>query len=145
VDEVRVDSRVKHSLPVPALDLKDPFMTLRRLNVWHRHVTDRKLYENAYVMHWAVTTSLWNEHNRNILAQSISAFKRFERTVINDILLNFQPQLTYCGKASNIISEPIWTSRLRKRENYFTHYSSPKFDSLESRFTVLQLNTSLQH
>jgi hypothetical protein len=45
------DNRVKHNLPAPVLDPKDPFMTLRRLDVWHTQVTDRELYKNACGTH----------------------------------------------------------------------------------------------
>jgi hypothetical protein len=45
-------------------------------------------------MHWAVTTLLGTDMNRNVIAHGALPLKRFERAVTNDLLLSFEPTLT---------------------------------------------------
>jgi hypothetical protein len=69
-------------------------MTLRRLDVWNKQVTETELYKNAYGTHRAVTTLLGDDATRVVIAQGGLALKRFDRTVRNDLLLPFEPTTT---------------------------------------------------
>jgi hypothetical protein len=82
--------RAVHSLPVPALDHKDPFLTLRRWETWHLQVTD-PVYKDACGTYSAIATLLQNEVNRNLIAGGSMQLQRFERVVLSDLLLSHRP------------------------------------------------------
>jgi hypothetical protein len=85
-----VSERIQLSLPIPLVDYKDPFATLRRWNSWHEQVTD-PFYKNACGTHSAIATLLQNETNRGLIAGGPASLHRFEKAVLSDLLLGHRP------------------------------------------------------
>jgi hypothetical protein len=82
-----------HVIPVPVLDAKDPFVTLRRWDTWHAQVTV-PVYKNACGTHSAIATLLEGEANRSVIAGGSDALKRFERIVLSDLLVGYPAKHT---------------------------------------------------
>jgi hypothetical protein len=78
------------SIPVPIVDHKEPFLTLRQLATWHNQVTDHA-YTNAQGTHAAISTLMRDEANRACLANGPRSMRHFNRIVTHNLLLNYAP------------------------------------------------------
>jgi hypothetical protein len=85
-----VSERIPHSLPIPLVDYKDPYSTLRRWESWHQQVTD-PFYKNVCGTHAAIATLLQCESNRSVIASGPVPLQHFEKAVLSDLLLGHRP------------------------------------------------------
>jgi hypothetical protein len=82
-----LDLNRKHSIPVPLFDPRDPFLTLRRWDIWHVQVTDQ-VYKNSIGTHSAISILMDGDGNRSVMENGSGALKRLYRIVTSDLLLS---------------------------------------------------------
>jgi hypothetical protein len=85
-----ISERSTLSIPVPVIDPKDPFLTLRQLETWHAQVTDRA-YKNAHGTHSALATLMRDEGNRAMMSYGTPQMRHFHRIVTVNLLLTHVP------------------------------------------------------
>jgi hypothetical protein len=87
---VAMSERLTLTIPVPLIDHKEPFFTMRHWDTWHDQVTDR-IYKNAQGTYAAISTLMRNEVNVQTWATGSPQLMLFQRVVMSDLLLNHPP------------------------------------------------------
>jgi hypothetical protein len=86
-----MSERVTLSIPVPLIDWKEPFLTLRQWDMWHDQVTDCA-YKNVQGTHAAISILMRLEANELAFATGPAQIRQFQKIVATNLLLTHKPR-----------------------------------------------------
>jgi hypothetical protein len=75
----------------PAVNPKEPFLTLQEWDTWHDQVTN-EVYKNAQGTHLAITTLMRDEANTTSFENGPLQMRQFRRVVMHKLLLKHKPK-----------------------------------------------------